>query len=240
MPRPASRSIRAPTSAWDSRTPRSSARFELPSRSPNSTSYHARIIMPLLIVTGRTGACGKTNRIAGAPSRSSSFTIGTKSLPSAPRPCSQMTLAAGLFPVSISMVSSRPVMSAPAGLAHVRVEAVDVGLHLLARALVDDLAPHDAAGVGEAVARRGQRALHAVHAFADHHLDHVRTLVEYHHVHGLASFGHAHRNFFRVHGFSSSAGSRISGGTPLPLLRSSRYTARRSGRCNRAPRRRCR
>ena len=62
-------------------------------------SYHARIDIPLLIVTGCTGACGKTNRI-GAGGRSSSPTIGTKSRPSAPRPCSQMTLrvrvAAGL------------------------------------------------------------------------------------------------------------------------------------------------
>src|SRR5688572_1098448 len=176
MPRPASRSISASTCAWDSRTPRSSARFELPSRSPNSTSYHARIIIPLLIVTGRTGACGKTNRIAGAPARSSSFTIGTKSLPSAPSPCSQMTAAVGFLPVSTSIASSRLAMSAPAGLAHVRVQAIDVGLHLLARALVDDLAPHDVAGVGEAVARRGQRALHAVHAFADRSEEHTSEL----------------------------------------------------------------
>src|SRR5687767_1181379 len=200
MPRPASRSISASTCAWDSRTPRSSARFELPSRSPNSTSYHARIIMPLLIVTGRTGACGKTKRIAGAPARSSSFTIGTKSLPSAPRPWSQMTLAAGLLPVSISMVSSRPVMSAPAGLAHVRVQSIDVGLHLLARALVDDLAPHDAAGVGEAVARRGQRALHAVHAFADHDLDHLDPLVEDDDLDRLLRFRYPYRDLLGVHG----------------------------------------
>src|SRR5215831_9581392 len=67
-------------------------------------SYHARITMPLLIVTGCIGACGKTNRI-GTSGRSSSPTIGTKSLPSAPRPCSQITLVAGRGAVSISIAS---------------------------------------------------------------------------------------------------------------------------------------
>src|SRR5688572_19096664 len=199
MPRPASRSISAATCAWDSRTPRSSARLDLPSRSPSSTSYHARIIMPLLIVTGRTGACGKTNRIAGASSRPSSPTIGTKSLPSAPRPCSQMTAADGLLPVSTSMPSSCAT-SASSRLADVRVQALDVGLHLVPAALVDDLAPHHAAGVGEAVARRGQRAFHAVHALADHHLDHFGALVEDDDVDRLLGLGDAHRDLFRMHG----------------------------------------
>ena len=68
-------------------------------------SYQARMRMPWLIVTGRTGACGKMKRTA--PGSSSSGTIGSKSWPSAPRPCSQMTQAAGLGPVSISMASMR-------------------------------------------------------------------------------------------------------------------------------------
>src|SRR5688500_9590879 len=63
-------------------------------------SYQARMRMPLLIVTGRTGACGKTKR-TGCLSASSG-TIGSKSCPSAPRPCSQMTAARGSGPVSIS------------------------------------------------------------------------------------------------------------------------------------------
>jgi hypothetical protein len=53
-------------------------------------SYQARIDMPLLIVTGRTGACGNTKRNAGHVESTSSGTIGAKSLPSAPSPCSQM------------------------------------------------------------------------------------------------------------------------------------------------------
>ncbi len=49
--------------------------------------------MPMLSVTGRTGACGNTKRMPGSAGSFSSGTIGTKSWPSAPRPCSQITLA---------------------------------------------------------------------------------------------------------------------------------------------------
>ena len=73
-------------------------------------SYHARMGMPPLIVTGRTGACGNTKRTAGQPGRTSSGTTGTKSLPSAPRPCNQTTLQRGSGPVSRSMVSRSCVM----------------------------------------------------------------------------------------------------------------------------------
>src|SRR5262245_54598264 len=66
-------------------------------------SYHARMRMPLLIVTARTGACGKTKRTGLG--RRNSGTIGSKSWPSAPRPCSQMTEATGFGPVSISTAS---------------------------------------------------------------------------------------------------------------------------------------
>src|ERR1700733_13519591 len=65
-------------------------------------SYHARIGMPPLIVTGRTGACGKTNRSAGQVRSTSSGTIGSKSCPSAPSPCSQITACCGFGAVSIS------------------------------------------------------------------------------------------------------------------------------------------
>ena len=70
-------------------------------------SYHARMRMPLLIVTARTGACGKTKRTATAGGSASSGTIGTKSLPSAPSPWSQMTLAVGCGAVSSSMQGRR-------------------------------------------------------------------------------------------------------------------------------------
>src|SRR3546814_19857292 len=69
-------------------------------------SDHARIGPPLLIFTGPTGAGGKTKRIGGQSGRTSSGRIGTKSPPSAPRPCSQITLCCGDGPVSRSMVSS--------------------------------------------------------------------------------------------------------------------------------------
>src|SRR5712664_2015588 len=100
VPRFFSRAIRVSIRICEARTPRSSSRRIAPS----VMSYQARMRMPPLIVTGWTGACGKTMRIAALGSRSSG-TIGAKSLPSAPNPCSQMTLAAGFFPVSISIAS---------------------------------------------------------------------------------------------------------------------------------------
>src|SRR5882672_2060678 len=100
VPRFFSRPIKASIRTCEARTPRSSSRRIAPS----VMSYQARMRMPPLIVTGWTGACGKTKRIAALGSRSSG-TIGAKSLPSAPNPCSQMTLAAASFPVSISIAS---------------------------------------------------------------------------------------------------------------------------------------
>src|SRR5229473_7920483 len=100
VPRFFSRAINASIKACEARTPRSSSRRIAPS----VMSYQARMRMPPLIVTGWIGACGKTKRIADGGSRIWG-TIGAKSLPSAPSPCSQMTLAAGFFPVSISIAS---------------------------------------------------------------------------------------------------------------------------------------
>src|SRR5258706_11525087 len=51
------------------------------------------------------GAWGNTERTGPTVLRSSSSTNGTKSLPSAPSPCSTMTVAFGALPVSIWMVS---------------------------------------------------------------------------------------------------------------------------------------
>src|SRR5260221_1088286 len=101
VPRSFSVPIRVSIRACEARTPRSSSRRIAPS----VMSYHARMRMPPLIVTGCTGACGKTKRIAAWGSRSSG-TMGAKSLPSAPSPCSQMMLAVGFFPVSISIAAS--------------------------------------------------------------------------------------------------------------------------------------
>src|SRR6267143_436797 len=131
VPRFFSRPIKASIKTCEARTPcSSSCRF-----APSVMSYHARIRMPPLIVTDRTGACGKTKRIAALGNRSSG-TIGAKSLPSAPSPCSQMTLAVGFFLVSISITSSSSGMSQlsfrtdrrlrPEGLHHFLVR-LDVG-----------------------------------------------------------------------------------------------------------------
>src|SRR5882762_3792250 len=103
VPRSFSLPMRASMDACEARTPCSSSRRFAPS----AMSYHARMRMPPLIVTGRTGACGNTKRIAALGNRSSG-TMGAKSLPSAPSPCSQMMLAVGFFPVSISIASSSP------------------------------------------------------------------------------------------------------------------------------------
>src|SRR5262249_52521895 len=85
--------------------------------------------------------------------------------------------------------------SAPPRAAHVGIQAVDVGLHLLAAPLVDGLASHRAAGVGETVAGRCQVALHAVHPFAQHDRDAVGALVEDHHVDRIAGLGHSQSDF---------------------------------------------
>src|SRR6476620_9057988 len=69
-------------------------------------SYHARIRMPLLIVTAITGACGKMKRTASDCGRFSAGTTSDHPLPSSPNPCIQMTDASGLAPVSIVIASS--------------------------------------------------------------------------------------------------------------------------------------
>src|SRR6202790_638804 len=85
---------------------RKPARSSAALRSSPLRSYQARMGMPPLMVTGRTGALGKTKRHARSPARTISGTMGSKSCPSAPRPCSQITAAFGLGSVSTSMVSS--------------------------------------------------------------------------------------------------------------------------------------
>src|SRR5882672_9436143 len=101
---------RSPSLAISCRTRASLARKPVTSsaalRSNPLRSYQARMGMPPLMLTGRTGALGKTNRQARSPRRTISGTMGSKSCPSAPRPCSQITAALGLAAVSTSMVSS--------------------------------------------------------------------------------------------------------------------------------------
>src|SRR6185437_1228200 len=102
-PRPASRAISFSTSATEARTPAASCRC---ARSKPAMSYQARISKPLLTVTGRIAACGNTKRNGGQPDCSNCGRIGTKSLPSAPSPCNQITLWVGCGAVSRSMHSS--------------------------------------------------------------------------------------------------------------------------------------
>src|SRR6267143_7267640 len=87
---------------------------------------------------------------------------------------------------------------ARSGLAQRRIEPVDIRLNLLAASLVDDLAPHDLADIGHCAAGRGQLALDAVDALAEHYVDPFRPLVQDHDLDGLAAFG-AYLDFFIVH-----------------------------------------
>src|SRR5690606_36846192 len=103
MPRSCSRASSARTCCSETRMPASSSRR---ARSGPTMSYQLRMAMPPLMVTGWMVACGKMKRTFGRPARSSWGTMGAKSLPSAPSPCSQITAHSGCGPVSISMQSS--------------------------------------------------------------------------------------------------------------------------------------
>src|SRR6218665_665210 len=61
------------------------------------------------MVTGCIGALGKMKRTPPSALRSSSSQMGTKSLPSAPRPCSTMMLVCGFGAVS-RVISSRAMV----------------------------------------------------------------------------------------------------------------------------------
>src|SRR5690606_21916909 len=71
--------------------------------------------MPPLMVTGRTGAFGKTKRMPGPASSPSMGTTGAKSLASAPRPCSQTTAAPGGVAPSSSSTASMASSAAISG-----------------------------------------------------------------------------------------------------------------------------
>src|SRR6266704_745088 len=87
----------------------------------------------------------------------------------------------------------------PSGFAELRIELVEIGLHLLAAAFVDELPPPDASSVREAHSSRGQLALDVVNAFAEHDLYPVGALAVDHDVQGLPGFGYAYLYFLRVH-----------------------------------------
>src|SRR5947207_14922957 len=76
----------------------------------------------------------------------------------------------------------------------------DVGLDGGAAALIDDLASHDVAGIGETVARRRQCAAHTVRAFADHDFDRLDAFAVDHDLDFLAGAGEADFVCFDLHG----------------------------------------
>src|SRR6185295_728381 len=76
---------------------------------------------------------------------------------------------------------------------------LEVVLHLGATALIDDLASHGIAGVGEAVARGAERAAHAVCAFPDDHLDRFGALAEHADLDLLAGACDANLDSFDLH-----------------------------------------
>ena len=108
MPRATCSSTSARATPADARTPSMSARR---SSSGPAMSYHARISMPPLMVTGRTGAWGNTYRTPSSPPFSSSAATGSKSCPSAPRPCSHTTAAVAGFAGSTTTGTSSPASS---------------------------------------------------------------------------------------------------------------------------------
>jgi len=87
------RTMRAESSNPSGHSPRSIS---------NPMSYQPRMTMPLLIVIGRIGASGSTNRIGIPAGNSSMFGNDSKSWQSAPNPCRKMIEYTGSGPVSSS------------------------------------------------------------------------------------------------------------------------------------------
>src|SRR5204863_7989696 len=86
---------------------------------------------------------------------------------------------------------------------------LELGLHLGAASLVDDLAPHGIAGVGEPIAGRRQRAAHAMRTFADHHLDCLGALAEDGDLDLLAGAGDPNFDFFGGNHYAASRARSI-------------------------------
>src|SRR6185437_5391967 len=130
-------------------------------------SYHARIRMPLLIVTAITGACGKMNRTGSSFGNPSDGTTCDQPLPSSPRPCIQMTEAFGCGPVSISIASSNSAIATHCGsndaiLTDAAIHTANAG-HCIRLALQESPAAD-----GPALDRREHRAIHGHPQQADH------------------------------------------------------------------------
>src|SRR5262245_39637184 len=94
------------------------------------------------------------------------------------------------------------IVSAPPWTAHGRVEPVNIRLHLVTAALVDNLAAQRVADVSETVSGRRERAPDAMSACAEHDLYPVGTLAEDDDIQRLPGLGDAYRDFFVVHGFA--------------------------------------
>src|ERR1700730_16653363 len=108
IPRCRSRSTSASIWRADWRTPASSSR-RAPARA--RMSYHARMTWPWLMVTGRRGAWGKTNRTGRRAGSRSAGTLGSNPWTAGPGPCIQITAAVGLGALSISTASRRSGMA---------------------------------------------------------------------------------------------------------------------------------
>src|SRR5256885_10087764 len=111
-------------------------------------------------------------------------------------------------PASFGIPRRRRRVSAPSGFAQLRIELVEIGLHLLAAAFVDELPPSHASCIGQAHPGRSQLALDVVNALAEHDLYAVGALAVDHDVQGLPGFGYAYLYFLRVHrryAFASSS-----------------------------------
>src|SRR5204863_245393 len=80
---------------------------------------------------------------------------------------------------------------------HIRL--VDIGLHLIARPLIDDFPSTDVTDVRLSRPGRRQLALDVVDAFADDDFDVARALAQDDDLDQLAAFRHADLDFLAVH-----------------------------------------
>ncbi len=87
----------------------------------------------------------------------------------------------------------------------VRIQAIDVRLYLLAGSLIDDLAPHDAAGISLPGTGRRQIAGDIVDALTQHDLNAIDALLEHHHIDEITGLGATDGNGFVFHGIAIRA-----------------------------------